>query len=127
MLFFVIGFIGIVLFIVACKWDKEDVATGVGVITGVYWFFLIVIGCFIVHSEHTEKIEEYLSFQDKLEYYYDIHSYRNQLSENEIMKSIEYNRWVEKGQINNKSLWFGWFTPNRFEELKEIDIGKLFK
>lgn len=127
MLFFVIGFIGIVLFIVALIREQEDVFVAIGVITGVYWFFVVVIGCFVVHSEHTAEIEEYLSFQNKIEYYYDIYPYRNQLSESEIMKSIEYNRLIETGKINNKSLWFGWFTPNRFEDLKEIDIGKLFK
>ena len=67
MLFFVIGFIGIVLWIVMLKREAEDVAIGIGVITGVYLLFLVLIGCFIVHSDHTAKIEEYLSFQNKKE------------------------------------------------------------
>lgn len=124
MLFFLIVFVITVSSLIIHKWVDEEVSTPMQVIVGICLFFIITVGG-MSHSSHTNKIEEYLSFKDRLEYYHEIHPYRSQLSEGEIEQIIKYNRWIERGQIDNKSLWFGWFIPNRFENLKKIDIGGL--
>jgi hypothetical protein len=127
MLFLLIGVILIVVTLIEIHqaWD-DDTETVLVVLTIMYWFFGIGMIGGMSYGDSCTDVSEFLEFKDKIENYQEIYPFREHLSEEEILKAFEYNRWIIKKQISDKSFVIGFFISNRVRDLKPIKTSKLF-
>jgi hypothetical protein len=127
MLFLLIGVILIIVTLISMlqDWDSDIIAFCITVVF-VYWIFGIGAIGGICYADSCTDVADFLEFQDKIEYYQEIYPFRKHLSEEEILKALEYNRWIVEKQINDKSFAIGFFISNRIRDLKPIEPNKLF-
>jgi len=121
-------FIGVVLIIVTLigieqMWNDDGFWL---VATIIYWVFGIGMIGGICYGDSYTDVSEFLEFKDKIEYYQKIYPFREHLSEEEILKALEYNRWIVEKQISDKSFIVGFFISNRIRDLEPIKTNKLF-
>jgi len=127
MLFLLIGVILIVVTLIGIQqeWD-DDAETFLVVLTIIYWFFGIGMIGGVGYSNSCADVSEFLEFKDKIENYQEIYPFRKHLSEEEILKAFEYNRWIQDKQINDNNFALGFFISNRVRDLESITYDKLF-
>jgi len=127
MLFLLIGVILIVVTLIGIQqeWD-DDTETFLAALTIIYWFFGIGMIGGMGYGNSCTDVSEFLEFKDKIEHYQEIYPFRKHLSEEEILKTFEYNRWIQDKQISVNNFALGFFISNRVRDLEPITYDKLF-
>jgi len=127
MLFLLIGVILIVVTLIGIEqeWD-DDTIIGWLIVTFIYWVLGIVMIGGMFYGDSCTDVSEFLEFKDKIENYQEIYPFREHLSEEEILKAFEYNRWIQDKQISDNNFALGFFISNRVRDLEPITYDKLF-